>query len=578
MNRIVMLTLALAVVGLPVYAAGEAESSEAAAGADAGPQYGGTLTLGYADTDPPTADTVEGRWPTTKFTSFVLDYLLTADLDKFGPRGSGEHDFTSPLSVPEEFTRAGVIEDWEITSNKLIFRLRPGVQWAAIGKEHVMESREFVAEDIVFSLMRFWTAPNMGWLEANEFPDWLVGMYAEDKHTFVVEFKYFNAVWRGRLGSGWANDLYAPEVVAAGAHDWNNLVGTGPFMVKEYVQGSAMVYEKNPIFYDTTTIDGVEYQIPFVDEIVLPIIPDESTRIASLRTGKIDYMGGYLAPVPIHYRDTLSKTPNLMVESVKGSWAHTLSFAMAERTRGRLGTEIADNVAVRRALALGTNREAIAKATFFEADLHSWPVSDKNAAAFVPMNELPASAQELFAYDPEKARRLLAEAGYPNGFTVVAPVNAADTTRVDMLSQIADQWSKIGVTVDMRPMESAALNEFMRREEGSPPNFDIWLHGEYNIDPLITIGGRFGFYFHEDFLEAKQTAAGPDRMAILRDISVRAIDEVVPGIPLGTPYQLRVTWPWVKNWYGETEESAWGTAHINARIWIDQELKNSLGY
>ena len=62
------------------------------------------------------------------------------------------------------------------------------------------------------------------------------------------------------------------------------------------------------------------------------------------------------------------------------------------------------------------------------------------------------------------------------------------------------------------------------------------------------------------------------------DIVDAEISEVVPGIPLGTPYQLRVTWPWVKNWYGETEESAWGTAHINARIWIDQELKKSLGY
>ena len=340
-----------------------------------------------------------------------------------------------------------MIEDWEITPNKLIFRIQPGVQWAAIGKEHVMESREFVAEDVVFSLMRFWTAPAMGWLETNEFPDWLVGMYAEDKYTFVVEFKYFNAVWRGRLGSGWANDLYAPEVVEAGAHDWNNLVGTGPFMVKQYVQGSAMVYAKNPIFYDTTTIDGVEYELPFVDEIVLPIIPDESTRIASLRTGKIDYMGGYLAPVPIHYRDTLSKTEHLKVESVKGSWAHTLSFAMEEKTRGRPGNEIADNVLLRRALTIGTDREAIARATFFEADIHSWPVSDKNAAAFIPLDQLPESSQELFEYDPEKAKQLLAEAGYPNGFTVVAPVNAADTTRVDMLSQIADQWSKIGVTV-----------------------------------------------------------------------------------------------------------------------------------
>ena len=363
-------------------------------------------------------------------------------------------------------------------------------------------------------------------------------------------------------------------MVEAGAHDWNNLVGTGPFMIKEYIQGSAMVYEKNPIFYDTTTIDGTEYNIPFVDELVLPIIPDESTRIASLRTGKIDYMDG----VPIHYSDTLSKNADLTVESVMGSWSHTLSFTMKEDTRSRLGTEIADNVAVRRALAIGTDREAIAKATFFEADIHSWPVSTKNPAAFTPFDQLPASAKELFEYNPEKAKQLLAEAGYPNGFTVVAPVDAGDTVRVDMLSQIADQWSKIGVTVDMRPMEAAALNDFMRREEGVVPAFDMWLHGEYNIDPLITIGGRFSPYFHEEYLKAKQTADGEARMDILRDICVQAIVDVVPGIPLGTPYFLNVSWPWVKNWYGETEESAWGTSHINARVWIDQELKKSLGY
>ena len=194
--RVVVLALALAITALPAFAAGEEDTGGAAADAS-GPQYGGTLTLGYADLDPPTADVVEGRWPTTKYTSFVLDYLLTADIDKFGPRGQNAHAFTAPLSVPEEYTRGGVIEDWEITPNKLIFRIRPGVQWAAIGKEHVMESRELVAEDIVFSLMRFWTAPAMGWLETNEFPDWLVGMYAEDQYTFVVEFKYFNAVWRG---------------------------------------------------------------------------------------------------------------------------------------------------------------------------------------------------------------------------------------------------------------------------------------------------------------------------------------------------------------------------------------------
>ena len=573
-QRIVLLAAAFVVLCFPLYAGGETETTDMAASGSTEPQYGGTLTLGGATADPPTADVTEAKWPTTMYTSYVLDYLLTGDIDKYGPRGTGEFSFTSPLSVPEEYTRGGVIEDWEVTGNKLTFHVRPGVMWAAIGKEHVMESRELTAEDIAFSLNRFWNAPPMGWLEANEFPDWLIGMYAEDKYTFVVEYKYFNAVWRGRLGAGWANDLYPPEVVDAGAHDWNNLVGTGPFMVKEYVQGSAMVYEKNPIFYDTTTIDGVEYKLPFVDEIILPIIPDESTRMASLRTGKIDYMGG----VPMHYKDTLGKSPDLELKTVLGSWSHTLSFAMEEEFQGRPGTEIANSRAVRRALAIGTNREAIAKATFFEADIHSWPQSTKNPAAFTPFDELPESAQELFEYDPEKAKKLLAEAGYPNGFTVVAPVRAAETDRVDMLSQIADQWSKIGVTVDMRPMETAAYAEFESREVGVVPPYDVWLHGEFNIDPLITIGGRFSWYYFDDFLKAKKTADGEARMDILKDICVRAIDDVVPGIPLGTPYFLQASWPWVKNWYGETEESAWGTSHINARIWIDQELKKNLGY
>ena len=101
---------------------------------------------------------------------------------------------------------------------------------------------------------------------------------------------------------------------------------------------------------------------------------------------------------------------------------------------------------------------------------------------------------------------------------------------------------------------------------------------EYNIDALVPIAWRFPTYFYDDYQLATKTPDAAARNAIIKDIAVRAIDEVVPGIPLGTPYDLRVTWPWVKNWYGEFEESAWGVGHINARIWIDQELKEEMGY
>ena len=67
------------------------------------------------------------------------------------------------------------------------------------------------------------------------------------------------------------------------------------------------------------------------------------------------------------------------------------------------------------------------------------------------------------------------------------------------------------------------------------------------------------------------------RNAIFKELNVIGLDDV-PYIPLYDAYSLIYYWPWVKNYYGEIDESAWGAAHIHACIWIDQDLKAELGY
>ena len=79
-----------------------------------------------------------------------------------------------------------------------------------------------------------------------------------------------------------------PETRAAGAEKYENHIGTGAFMFDEYVSGSHMSYKRNPDYWDTTIIDGQEYELPFIDKVVCPIIPDPSTRVAALRTGTFD--------------------------------------------------------------------------------------------------------------------------------------------------------------------------------------------------------------------------------------------------------------------------------------------------
>ena len=72
-------------------------------------------------------------------------------------------------------------------------------------------------------------------------------------------------------------------MVDAGADNWKNVNGTGPFMLTEFVQGNSNTYTKNPIYWDKEKINGGEYKLPFVDKVVYRTIKDEATFITALQ-------------------------------------------------------------------------------------------------------------------------------------------------------------------------------------------------------------------------------------------------------------------------------------------------------
>ncbi|GAJ07787.1 unnamed protein product, partial [marine sediment metagenome] len=258
------------------------------------------------------------------------------------------------------------VEDWEVTADKITFYIRHGVYWTGQSvNPGVMESsRPYTAYDTAYSLNHYMDRhPPLSNLDGA--PGWIESIYAEDEYTCVIDTNYYTANWKWLIATGWGNIQYAEEVVEAGASDWNNLVDTGPFMLREYVSGSAFTYDRNPNYWDTTTINGVTYDIPFIDELVLAIIPDESTQIAALRTGKLDIMGGFLSPVSLRYEDTLRATcPDLSIERAPGDWCHLLTFNI-------LNSEIVSDKNIRRALTIATDRETIATAAWVAGDVHS---------------------------------------------------------------------------------------------------------------------------------------------------------------------------------------------------------------
>ena len=570
---IAMLVALLTLVALPLGATG-AEEAAVEVVSDGMPVHGGKLTMYYWGGEAPTADRTTGGWQTNQYTEAVVESLADSDFEKYGARGTGEYTVDVTRSVPEKFLGPVLAEGWEVTAEQITFNIRPGVMFAADGKEHVMQSREMTADDVAFSLNRALDSrlgsarsENGGYVDSVE---------ATDRYTVVVKTNGFNALWLRLSKWSSATAIVPPEYVEAGAVGFDNLVGTGPFIIDEYVVGSHARYLRNPHYWATTTIDGVVYDdIPFIDELVLPIVPDESTRIASLRTGGIDLN----FVVSTSFEDTLERTaPELQ----KLKWVENWTPALALNQNN----SILANKDVRRALMIGMDMETLVAGAWGYGTPYMF--SDSSTDLSMPLDSLPPSTQELFEYDPEKAKQILADAGYPNGFKIDLVYNLQWTggTWGDMANIFASLWEEIGVELELRAMEPTAMTALFNSLEG----YDIGvMTAPWNNPNTLGVldqytaghgGNRANYeneYLTERYREALRTVDNAEREATLRELVNIVLDEVVT-IPIGNKGQNVMWWPWVRNYHGEVACGVWCLGRHIAPIWIDQDLKESMGY
>lgn len=233
------------------------------------PQYGGTLTL-PRPIKPIAWDIAEWTWKHANDTGFYMEHLMMGDLQK-GPRGANKFDFQTEAWNPLQFCRPELLESWEVKKNpmQIIFHLRKGIMWQE--KPGVMKARELVADDVVYSLNRRKNSPKAPAL----YLDFIGKMETPDKYTVIIHMTEWCLDWDYRIGWGYYDAIQAPEQEKApgGANRWENATGTGPFMITEYKDGHSQTYTKNPNYWNSETIGGKKYKLPFVDKIYLPDHP-----------------------------------------------------------------------------------------------------------------------------------------------------------------------------------------------------------------------------------------------------------------------------------------------------------------
>jgi peptide/nickel transport system substrate-binding protein len=288
---------------------------------------------------------------------------------------------------------------WEwIDDTTLELKLRQGVKFH--------DGTDLDADDVAYTLNHV-AAPDSD-MELRLIVDWIDNVEAVDTNTVRIRakeptpaaFEYLTGTMP-IYPSGHYDD--APEIPGAEGttrRDWGavNPVCTGPYILTEFQPGQSLVLEKNPDYFE-----GSPKGQPSIGKIVYRTIKDAETQIAELVTGGVDWIWG----VPPENAGMLGDMPNLTVVSAP---TMRMSF-LALDAAGRTGETPLTDQRVRQAIAHAIDREAISANLVGEG-------SAVMKSMCVPVQFGCETDVTQYPYDPDKAKQLLAEAGYPDGLTI----------------------------------------------------------------------------------------------------------------------------------------------------------------
>jgi peptide/nickel transport system substrate-binding protein len=545
---------------------------------DDSPQYGGTLNWLAFTTggDPESWDLLEEGYGTEVYLGFVYEKIFSGDL-QYGPHGTDQYLFDQTF-VPIEFLRGYLVESYEENPPKITLHLRQGIKWQ---DKQPTNGREFVADDLVSHLKwrmeesKAWTTPR----------DMIESVKALDNYTVEITFKDWEPNWLESLFVSYGGLIWPPEYHEVDSSDWRNQVGTGPFMLADYTSGVSVTYARNPNYWDSTTINGEDYNIPFVDEVKWHMIHDFSSRVAALRAGEIDILG----LVPWEQAQSLWDTnPELQ-------WAANFG-ARTQNLRIKFDQPPLHDKQVRHALSMAIDREAFCNLIHGgDCILRNYPYPPKVESLFVAHEDLPPSTRQIYEYNPELAVELLTQAGYTGGFQTEI---VTGSSTVESAELIAAYWQQIGVDAKIKVIEDAevwtvqragAFDQFLLSTgtPWGPAQFVINTEPGYTWNPswpalenvedpemrgvLEPIYDTY--YDYREKLETAQTIE--EYYQVAKELGLWWTDEM-PFLVLPTGKVYSFWQPWVKNYTGAFNMGYAHMAYPPAWVWIDQDLKEEM--
>ncbi len=353
--------------------------------------------------------------------------------------------------LAESWTTSADLKTWT-------FKLRPGIKWQNVAP---VNGRELTADDVVFTIERYIKGPALPSYKGVE------SVTTSDKSTIVIKMKEPN---------GWVlNDLFGTSEYITprefieqnnGTHPNDKMIGTGPFMLKDYQFRREATYVRNPTYWRKDTKGQT---LPYIDTWRGVFIQDPATALAAFRTkqtdtgqlqqqGVLDLMKAN-APVRL-YASGHPSLDAIAFNTTKAPW---------------------NDVRVRRAFSMALDRTALAQAVSVTG---VWLQGGPMPWQFV--SDQPFKYEDLgpwYKYDPEASKKLLIEAGYANGrFQSPGPLFIGSPSYVAQMTVAQELLKKNNILYDLNTVDTATYYQAYFERTFPDLSMSHWITGDYSLN------------------------------------------------------------------------------------------------
>jgi peptide/nickel transport system substrate-binding protein len=390
----------------------------------------------------------------------------------------------------EQKDAAGLAKSWDVSPDGLTwtFHLRQGVRWS--------DGEPFDADDVIFSFQATFD-PAIPSINRNLFTqsdgssptydkvdDYTVRLHLKEPNAFVIgALNNVYLVPKHKWETAYRSGTFAQAIGVT--TDPKDVVGLGPYRLASYVPDQKVEVERNPYYWK---VDNNKQRLPYIDRVIFVVVPNNNTWALKMTSGELD-MQQQIFPGVLDTIEQGAAKQDYKVWDLGASFNTTYLVLNQDPRKDKSGKPYVDPVKLkwfrevkfRQAVSYGIDREAMIRTALGRPGEALYGFDSK-------ANKLWYTADvHQYPYDPEKAKGLLKEIGiwdrdgdgvaedsdgHPIKF--ILNVNAGNDVRVSQGTLIKDNLKKIGIDVNLQPIDSNLLNAKLHQTRDFDAQVGAW--------------------------------------------------------------------------------------------------------